>query len=107
MNKRLQSSVFLVVFSTVGLAASQHSAHSDSGDIAKNSSWSELAAAMGRMHASMRSTQTSGDPDVDFVALMLPHHEAAIDMARTELLHGTDPQMRRLAQEIIADQQSE
>jgi uncharacterized protein (DUF305 family) len=38
---------------------------------------------------------------------MLPHHQAAIDMAKAELLHGTDPQMRRLAQEIITDQQSE
>jgi uncharacterized protein (DUF305 family) len=39
--------------------------------------------------------------------LMLPHHQAAIDMAKTELLYGKDPQMRRLAQEIITDQQSE
>jgi uncharacterized protein (DUF305 family) len=38
---------------------------------------------------------------------MLPHHQAAIDMAKTQLLFGTDPQMRRLAQEIVADQQSE
>jgi uncharacterized protein (DUF305 family) len=39
--------------------------------------------------------------------LMLPHHEAAVDMAKTELLFGNDPQMRRLAQEIITDQESE
>ena len=39
--------------------------------------------------------------------MMLPHHRAAIDMAKTELTHGQDPQMRRLAQEIIADQESE
>jgi uncharacterized protein (DUF305 family) len=38
---------------------------------------------------------------------MLPHHQAAIDMARVELTQGKDPQMRRLAQEIIVDQQSE
>jgi uncharacterized protein (DUF305 family) len=38
---------------------------------------------------------------------MLPHHQAAVDMAKTQLLHGKDPQMRRLAQEIITDQQSE
>jgi uncharacterized protein (DUF305 family) len=38
---------------------------------------------------------------------MLPHHQAAIDMARTQLLYGKDPQMRRLAQEIITDQQLE
>jgi uncharacterized protein (DUF305 family) len=38
---------------------------------------------------------------------MLPHHQAAIDMARAQLLYGKDPQMRRIAQEIITDQQSE
>jgi len=43
----------------------------------------------------------------NFVRLMLPHHQAAIDMAKTELIYGKDPQMRRLAQEIITDQQLE
>ena len=43
----------------------------------------------------------------EFVRLMLPHHQGAIDMARTQLLYGRSPEMPRLAQEIIADQQSE
>jgi len=59
------------------------------------------------MHAAMSSVQPTGDNDVDFVRLMLPHHQAAIDMAKTLLAYGQDPQMRRLAQEIITDQQSE
>jgi len=62
---------------------------------------------MGRMHTGMRSVEPSGNDDADFVRLMLPHHQAALDMAKTELVHGRDPQMRRLAQEIVADQQSE
>ena len=62
---------------------------------------------MNRMDVAMGSVERSGDSDVDFVRLMLPHHQAAIDMAKTQLLHGKDPQMRRLAQEIITDQQSE
>jgi uncharacterized protein (DUF305 family) len=62
---------------------------------------------MEKMHRAMASVAASGDSDVDFVSLMLPHHQAAIDMARIQLRYGTDPQMRRLAQEIIADQQSE
>jgi len=69
--------------------------------------WTELIAGMDRMHAAMGSVERSGDSDVDFVRLMLPHHQAAIDMAKTQLLHGKDPQMRRLALEIITDQQSE
>jgi len=39
--------------------------------------------------------------------MMIPHHQGAIDMAKAELLYGKDPRMRRLAQEIIVDQQSE
>ena len=69
--------------------------------------WSELVTSMDKMHMAMGAVKRSGDSDVDFVRLMLPHHQAAIDMAKTQLLHGKDPQMRRLAQEIITDQQLE
>ena len=55
----------------------------------------------------MTSVVATGNSDADFVKLMMPHHQAAIDMAKTQLLYGKDPQMRRLAQEIITDQQSE
>ena len=71
------------------------------------SDWGELLASMETMHSAMTAVERSGNADVDFVRLMLPHHQAAIDMARVQLLYGKDPQMRRLAQEIIADQQSE
>jgi hypothetical protein len=69
--------------------------------------WSELIASMDKMHMAMGAVARSGNSDVDFVRLMLPHHQAAIDMAKTQLLYGKDPQMRRLAQEIITDQQLE
>jgi len=69
--------------------------------------WSELIASMDKMHMAMGAVVRSGNSDVDFVRLMLPHHQAAIDMAKTQLLYGKDPQMRRLAQEIITDQQLE
>ena len=72
-----------------------------------NSDWSELIASMDKMHMAMGAVARSGNSDVDFVRLMLPHHQAAIDMAKTQLLYGKDPQMRRLAQEIITDQQLE
>jgi uncharacterized protein (DUF305 family) len=69
--------------------------------------WAELRSSMEKMHAAMASIKPAGKSDVDFVRLMLPHHQAAIDMAKTQLLFGNDPQMRRLAQEIVTDQQSE
>jgi uncharacterized protein (DUF305 family) len=86
--------------------AAQHSSHGNekpTGD----SAWIELTSSMEDMHRAMGSVAASGNSDVDFVRLMLPHHQAAVDMARTQLLYGKDPQMRRLAQEIITDQQSE
>jgi uncharacterized protein (DUF305 family) len=69
--------------------------------------WSELTGSMDKMHMAMSAVARSGNSDIDFVRLMLPHHQAAIDMAKTQLLYGKDLQMRRLAQEIITDQQLE
>ena len=46
----------------------------------------------------------SGNPDVDFLAMMIPHHEGAVEMARLALVHGRDPATRRLAEDIIASQ---
>ena len=69
--------------------------------------WSELMASMDKMHDAIASIKSSGDSDVDFVKLMLPHHQAAIDMAKIQLFYAKSPEMRRLAQEIIIDQQSE
>ena len=69
--------------------------------------WSELNATMHKMHMAMAAIERSGNADVDFVRLMLPHHQGAIDMAKVQLLYGKDPQMCRLAQEIVTDQQLE
>ena len=77
------------------------------GRLTANPDWSELIASMDKMHMAMGAIARSGNSDVDFVRLMIPHHQAAIDMAKTQLLYGKDPQMRRLAQEIITDQQLE
>ncbi len=62
--------------------------------------------AMDRMMAGMAITP-SGDADRDFAEMMIPHHQGAIDMAVLELRHGRNEQLRRIAQEIIVDQQQE
>ncbi|MDB5464738.1 MAG: hypothetical protein JWP23_3127 [Phenylobacterium sp.] len=66
----------------------------------------ENKAAMGRMMAGMDAKPT-GDVDADFVAMMIPHHQGAIDMARTELRYGKNEQLRRIAQGIVVQQQQE
>jgi uncharacterized protein (DUF305 family) len=66
-----------------------------------------IDASMSKMQKGMTSAPMSGDVDHDFATMMLPHHQGAIDMAKAELSYGKDPVMRRLAQEILVDQQSE
>jgi len=66
----------------------------------------ENEAAMNRMMAAME-IKPSGDIDRDFAAMMIPHHQGAIDMAQAELRYGRNEQLRRIAQEIIVDQQQE
>jgi len=53
------------------------------------------------------SIKPSGDVDRDFTAMMIPHHQGAIDMAQAELRYGHNEQLRRIAQEIIVEQQQE
>ena len=66
----------------------------------------DMTAAMDRMTAAMR-VRSTGDVDRDFAAMMIPHHEGAIDMAVAELRYGRNEQLKRIAQEIIVDQQQE
>jgi uncharacterized protein (DUF305 family) len=66
----------------------------------------ENAAAMREMMADM-TIKPTGDVDRDFVAMMVPHHQGAVDMAKAELKYGHNEQLRRLAQEIVVKQQQE
>ena len=108
MNRRIwRCAIFSILVLTLTRFEWGQDAHSHNSPSTPESKWSELVGSMHVMHAAMASVRPSGDNDADFVRLMLPHHQAAIDMAKTQLAYGQDAQMRRLAQEIITDQQSE
>ena len=64
----------------------------------------DMDAGMARMMQDMHGPGYTGQPDVDFLAMMIPHHEGAVDMARLVLIHGRDPMVRQLAEDIIASQ---
>jgi uncharacterized protein (DUF305 family) len=63
--------------------------------------------AMAVMDDGMRRAPMNGVPEHDFVTMMIPHHQGAIDMAKALLLRTTDPELRNLAQGIITEQQNE
>ena len=84
-----------------GFAVAQKTAGSDEAPFLR-----ENDAAMTKMMDDM-SVKPTGDVDRDFVAMMAPHHQGAIDMAVIELRYGKNEQLRRIAQEIIVDQMQE
>ncbi len=66
-----------------------------------------MMAGMTKMNQAMSGAPMNGDPDRDFVAMMMPHHQDAIDMARIELQYGKDPTLRQMAKDIVTAQEKE
>jgi uncharacterized protein (DUF305 family) len=85
-----------------------HSAHQGAGPAGNahpaSGFESEMDIGMTRMMQDMHKPGYTGQPDTDFLAMMIPHHEGAVDMARLVLIHGCDPMVRQIAEEIIASQ---
>ena len=63
--------------------------------------------SMRKMNQGMMGKPMSGDADRDFATMMMSHHQGAIDMARVELEHGKDPELKAMAQKVIGDQSRE
>lgn len=97
---RIDALVAFIVASILAIVPNDARPQSEDAFLAAND------AAMSRMMKAM-TIHPSGDVDRDFVAMMIPHHQGAIDMAHAVLEHGTDERLRRIAQEIIVTQQEE
>jgi uncharacterized protein (DUF305 family) len=87
-----------------GHGGSGHSRSQTAGD--QSASSLAFAAVNEKMHRDMAIT-FSGNPDVDFARGMIPHHQGAIDMAKIVVAFGKDPEIRKLAEEIVKAQESE
>jgi hypothetical protein len=67
----------------------------------------DMHVGMEKMMQDMHADPPSGDPDIDFLAMMVPHHWGAVEMARLVLRDGRDPLVREIAEDILAGQQTE
>jgi len=109
--RRILALTLMLVASMAGIALAQSHHHDDANSGRTNSADSTFAwqmmQAMDRMDLGMKATKPTDDPDRDFAAMMIPHHQGAIDMAKAELIYGHDPVLRRLAEGIIVEQQQE
>jgi hypothetical protein len=72
-----------------------------------NPAYQAYAQAMAKMADDTKAMTSTGDPDMDFVMMMKPHHQAAVEMAKTYLKYGHDPKLTGMAHDIITSQQLE
>jgi uncharacterized protein (DUF305 family) len=109
MRRSIGVALTLCIAAGVAAHAQSHS-HGDAPSDAASADATfaaQMMQAMDRMDAGMMAAKPTGDPDRDFAAMMIPHHQGAVDMAKIQLLYGRNPIMRRLAQAIIVEQQQE
>ena len=95
--------LLLALIIATPLTAQDHSGHTMATDDPLVKAWTEANA---KMHEDM-AIEYSGDADVDFIRGMIPHHQGAIDMAKIVLEHGDDPEVKKLAEDVIKAQEAE
>jgi uncharacterized protein (DUF305 family) len=86
--------------------AQEHSGHAMPMATGNTAASEAFAAANAKMHEYM-AMELTGIPDVDFIRNMIPHHQGAVEMARIELEHGTNPKVKAFAEAVIAAQEEE
>ena len=101
------SLAWAVVAAAAPTAMAQTQAHQQHGASASASSPMDMKSMMKEMNDKMNSMPMTGKPDIDFAMMMRVHHEGAIHMAQAELKAGKEPQMRKMARDIIAAQKKE
>lgn len=106
----LTASAAIALTLTVAAAVADNHTHADHADhaapAAASDSTKAYAEANHKMHSGM-AIDFSGDADIDFARGMIPHHQGAVDMAEVQIKYGKDPELRKLAEDIVKAQKTE
>ncbi|EGT1066732.1 DUF305 domain-containing protein [Salmonella enterica] len=103
---KIKTSLLVILMLSMPAISAEHS-DMKMGDMGSSASSQAYMSGMNEMHEKMMAAVKEPDPDKAFAKGMIVHHEGAIAMAETELKYGKDPEMRKLAEDIIKAQKGE